>query len=434
MNDQDSKNNETQYPDISHYMDHPPSPLEKPHSIAVVEEIIPLNKTENRDDQTPNPAPPFEKPKSEENKNSPNESSVDQVMDRQVKRGPNKTLLVIATLLFILLAAFGAFIYFQTKKENQVNVAIPNQEMDSDGDLLPDNLEMSTGLNPNVAEFTRCSSGKSCADESVTPDLAQKQNVLIILDSSSSMGLLLDGETKMDTVKKALVNYLTQAENNSEVQIGLAVYGNKGSDSDTDKVISCASAEIVADLGSFTASTANGYLNKIEPLGWSPIGLSLTLSQEVFADKENANNQIIVISDGAENCNTSPVQAAKKLYESPQKIIVNVIGFNVTPSDADSLSEIASAGGGSFQQADSISSLTNIFQTEGESFSELESEDSCTTAYLDTINQCIYETVKILNNYASQNADDSSNTLEIIDTFSKSMYSKLEELRNSIGV
>lgn len=423
-----SDNNEQ--PDISHFMDHPPSPRAKPRAVAIVEEVAPpLSKTENRESQSQSLIPLSEKPKSEEQNNNLNQTMVNPAIDRQVKRGSRRALFVFA-LALILLVIGGVILYFQNQKVNRANVAISNQDQiqDTDGDLLPDTLETAVSLNPNIAEFTRCSSGENCANGPAS--LGQKQNLLIILDASSSMGLLLDGETKMDTAKQALISYLTQAEKYPHLQIGLAVYGNKGSDSEADKVTSCTSAEIVAEIGRLSSSTASNYLNLIEPIGWAPIGQALIQSQEIFADKEADSNHILIISDGAENCNTSPVKAAKNLYDSPQKIVVDVIGFGVTSSDATSLSEIATAGGGSFSQADSISSLTNIFQTKSDNLTKLESESTCNTAYLDTINQCIYETVKTLNNYAAQSAEDSTKTLDVINLFSKDMYDKLEELRN----
>ena len=121
---------------------------------------------------------------------------------------------------------------------------------DSDGDSIPDFVETATGYNPNQDECLLA----SCGQGGVT---AQKQttNILFILDASGSMAETAGSQVKMTAAKNALKNLAASVP--TSVNVGLMVYGYKGSNSTADKQVSCQSIDMFYPLSPMNPSTFN---------------------------------------------------------------------------------------------------------------------------------------------------------------------------------
>ncbi len=247
---------------------------------------------------------------------------------------------------------------------------------DTDSDLFPDFLETSLGLDPNNSEYTRCKSQSSCGAVQLT-DGSSKKNVLIILDASGSMGLTIGGQTRMDAAKAAIKGYVNSVSADKNISLGLMVYGHKGSNSTADKPVSCAGADVVAAIGAVNSSTIDGYLAAIKPTGWTPMGLAITNAQSAFAGKDGQTNEIILVTDGDETCNSNPVGAAGTIRNSSAKVKVNVIGFAVSSSEQSTLNGIASAGGGSFSVAATSEELVRKLNENLENLKKINAQVSC---------------------------------------------------------
>ncbi|WP_255508003.1 VWA domain-containing protein [Lysinibacillus sp. BW-2-10] len=182
-------------------------------------------------------------------------------------------------------------------------------------------------------------------------------NVMVILDASGSMKNYEGNEPRMDAAKKAITSFVKELPENTNV--GLRIYGHKGTGSDSDKALSCSSSELVYPLSTYNAGNFEQALTKVVPSGWTPIGLALNEAQKDLASfkGENNTNIIYLVSDGISTCDDQPVEAAKSLYDSDITPIMNIIGFNVDHAGQKQLQEIATATEGTYQNVSDAQGL-----------------------------------------------------------------------------
>lgn len=312
---------------------------------------------------------------------------------------PKKSLLVwiiagVGLLVFVGLVVGGKMIADQMRRENplkevdvskggKTNLLAPNikedlskYDVDTDGDGFPDFLETSLGLNPNASEYDTCKAQNACSGAQLT-DSSSKKNVMIILDASGSMGLANGGQTRMDAAKAAIKGYVTSVASDPSISLGLMVYGHKGSNSTADKPISCAAAEVVAAIGSVNSSTIDGFLTSIKATGWTPMGLAITNAQAAFAGKDGEKNQIVLVTDGDETCNSNPAGAAGTIHNSSANVTVNVIGFAVSSAEQTTLNAIATAGGGSFSVAATSEELVRKMNENLDNLKKINTQINC---------------------------------------------------------
>jgi hypothetical protein len=319
-------------------------------------------------------------------------------------------ILTISGVIFFLIKQSGSnrdlgeldILSILTGKQKEVDRASDQIKIDSDNDSIPDFVETGAGLDSQTSEITRCQTG-GCADSGKT--VAPTKNTLLIIDSSGSMGINIGGGTKMEQAKQAIKDFVGSVPDNEN--IGLMIYGHKGSNSQSDKNLSCASTEIIAPLGSVKFNTVDGYLGQMNPVGWTPIGLAIEKGMSAFAGKEKQNNQIIIVSDGTETCNTDPAGKAAQAYASLYKIQINVIGFAVAAADQDSLSKISTNGGGSFMTAGSASELMTQFEASHKNNMRYMADADCIVQASDTEYQCFQDVINKVNNYLDPLIDKS---------------------------
>ncbi|MEO4054201.1 VWA domain-containing protein [Solibacillus sp. CAU 1738] len=182
-------------------------------------------------------------------------------------------------------------------------------------------------------------------------------NVVIILDASGSMANMEGSVTRMDAAKTALDEFVKGLP--EDANVGLRIYGHKGTGSSSDKALSCSSSELVYPISKYSAEGFNQALEKSKPSGWTPIELAIAEAQkDLSAFKGDTNTNIIyLVSDGISTCDDDPVQAAKMLYESDITPIVNVIGFNVDHEGQKQLQNIAKATKGTYKHVTDAQSL-----------------------------------------------------------------------------
>jgi hypothetical protein len=88
-------------------------------------------------------------------------------------------------------------------------------------------------------------------------------------------------------------------------------------------------------------------VNKLEPKGSTPlsgaIGLAVTQLREV-----EGSASVVVVSDGKETCEGDPCAAVREALAQGVKMQVHVVGFDVTPEEAEQLQCMAKAGNGKY--------------------------------------------------------------------------------------
>jgi len=310
-----------------------------------------------------------------------------------VKSGRNKLILIIGISVVVISLGIGAFALLKNSKGNGSVSAgsgsgllggspTKKYDKDIDNDGYPDFIEQAVGLDPAVSELTRCTSS-NCANASLQ-DNQKIHNVLIILDGSGSMAAKVGAMARMDAAKAAIKNYVRQSA--ATTKIGFMVYGQAGSNSDKDKAVSCSSASLISPIGGITPANIDSNLLGVKPVGWTPMGYALQQALSQFSGKSGQNNEIILVSDGAESCNTNPVGAAAALKTAGVK--VNIIAFAASFSELSSLQQIASAGGGTYASANSYEELDRKFNEQYENGLKLLDQGKCEGAAFESFTKC----------------------------------------------
>ena len=184
-------------------------------------------------------------------------------------------------------------------------------------------------------------------------------NVEIILDASGSMAQEVNGKVKMNAAKDAINKFVQQLP--KDAKVGIRVYGHKGSNAESDKQLSCSSSDIMYPISNYDSGTFQASLDKIKPTGWTPIGLALNEAKKDLSQFDGATNTNIVylVSDGVSTCEDNPVEAAKSLFSSNIKPIINVIGFDIDNEGQKQLKEIAKATEGIYSSVSDETELSD---------------------------------------------------------------------------
>jgi len=178
-------------------------------------------------------------------------------------------------------------------------------------------------------------------------------HLILAIDASGSMAGKIGGKSKMDIAKSEALNFLKTLQ--QEISVGLVVYGHKGNNKEDGRAESCAAAEMVHGFNANRAKLADS-IKSLKPTGWTPIGGVLDFASDVISKLPNTKDTlapvVYVVSDGEETCDGDPVRAARDLFESGTKTVVNTIGFAIDKKTQAQLEDIAQAGGGAFYLAE----------------------------------------------------------------------------------
>lgn len=271
-----------------------------------------------------------------------------------------------------------------SEKENAVPEILPGLEakyyQDSDGNAIPDFMEIEMGKNPAENDCRTSDCGDAAE---LVKYFEEPHHTLLILDASGSM----KAGGKMSDAKTAIRRYMSQ-KLPANFKTGLMVYGHQGNNSESGKQESCTGIELLAPLGEFKTENSNQILERFEPTGWTPIGASLEKAQEVFKGLENADNAVVLVSDGIETCGGNPVETARRLHESGLKLRIDVVGFGVGSADAARLKEISDAGGGEYINVNTGKELLDYFQKRNEAFGKTVEAFQCQLKNVYQSNNC----------------------------------------------
>ncbi|MDQ0230840.1 VWA domain-containing protein [Metabacillus malikii] len=231
----------------------------------------------------------------------------------------------------------------------------------SESETFEEHYEFAESFNANIeTTVSGTPEGMKLDDGQVVNGVS---NIAILLDASGSMAQKIGGKTKMELAKEAINNFVASMPEGANVS--LRVYGHKGSNSDSDKELSCASTELVYELNAYNEADFKASLDSFRPTGWTPIANAIMESKKDFEKAANdAQNIIYVVSDGIETCDGDPVKAAKELHDSNIKAVVNIIGFDVDSNGQKQLLEVAEAGGGQYETVNSADDFKKVWEKE----------------------------------------------------------------------
>lgn len=243
--------------------------------------------------------------------------------------------------------------------------------VDSDGNVVPDFIEVEEGYDPKRDDCAPEKCGGAAAGESVE-FLAKERNAMLILDSSGSMAAGDDspsGRTKMEAAKESLLKY--SGVSAAVFETGFMVFGHEGDNSAAGKRESCSkAAETLLPMGEVRPESFEGVLDRFRPTGWTPIEGALEEAGRAFAGREDQVNRVVLVTDGIETCGGDPVAAAERLNDSGIELQVDVVGFGVPTDQAGQLRDIALAGGGEYFDARTGADLDSYLSRLSDEYSE----------------------------------------------------------------
>jgi hypothetical protein len=172
----------------------------------------------------------------------------------------------------------------------------------------------------------------------------QPSSFMIILDTSSSMGDLVDGEVKIGIAKDVILDLLDNLPDDSLV--GFRSFGG------------CGSSRLIAPIAALQRNVLKADVQGLQPAGATPLAFAL---EQARSDFEAAPDPklILLVSDGMETCDGDPVAAAKDLLRTGYDLRIHVVGFDITQNAParDQLIEIARSTGGLYYDAQSSEEL-----------------------------------------------------------------------------
>lgn len=184
---------------------------------------------------------------------------------------------------------------------------------------------------------------------------------VIAVDASGSMAGQAGGEVKMQAATDAVTRFVQSLPGKAE--IGLVVFGHKGSNDESGKAVSCAGVETLLPVGPDAAGAVTQALDAVQPTGWTPLATAIKAAGEALAPEAEEGEQVVfIVSDGEETCGGDPVAAARVLHDSGTRAIVNVIGFDLPAEDRAKLTEVAEVGGGVYLDAASGDEVMKALQ------------------------------------------------------------------------
>ncbi|MCK4393449.1 VWA domain-containing protein, partial [Candidatus Bipolaricaulota bacterium] len=175
------------------------------------------------------------------------------------------------------------------------------------------------------------------------------KNILIILDSSSSMEDAFEDSTKIRVAKEVLTELVDIIPD--DALVGLRIFGM------------CKLSRLLLPMGPLERNTLRTQIQAIETGGPTPIAYALEQARKDFADIPDAK-LILLVSDGQETCRGDPVAAARELITAGYELKIHVVGFAVEGGQGarEQLMAIAEASGGIYFDAESREELRSALR------------------------------------------------------------------------
>jgi hypothetical protein len=187
----------------------------------------------------------------------------------------------------------------------------------------------------------------------------QAVNLELILDVSGSMAQVIEtGETRMEAAKRVLREVIGSIPDREGINVGLRIYGHRGDNTEAGQAESCQSSELVVPISGVDKQEVLEAIEGLQPTGWTPLALSLERAGEDFEPAENAENAVILVTDGLETCGGDPCAVAGQLQSADIQMVTHVVGFALAPEEQATLGCIAEQGGGLLLGAVNATELT----------------------------------------------------------------------------
>ena len=158
--------------------------------------------------------------------------------------------------------------------------------------------------------------------------------ILFIFDDSYSMYAPWSSNVKIDVAKRVMGEFLDSLKNLPDLEIALRCYGHQ-TFFKPDR--NCKDTKLEVPF----APVKTNYLKikqriqKLEPMGTTPIAFSLGECAADFTPKDNCRNLVILITDGIEECGGNPCEVSAQLQKKGIFLRPFVIGIGLNVNFAD---------------------------------------------------------------------------------------------------
>ena len=187
----------------------------------------------------------------------------------------------------------------------------------------------------------------------VVTSAASPANIMFVMDASGSMKKDAgNGYSRMDNAKRAIAQMLTDVDASN--RFGLTVYGHR-------KARTCSDIQVVASVGAVDAGFVNEFIQSLEPKGETPIAASVKLAAAAFEQFPDQNNQLVVVTDGIEECGGDVCALADDLARYNVGLKVNVVGFTLNDQQKSLIRCLADKTGGKYYDAQNGEALQTAF-------------------------------------------------------------------------
>ncbi|WP_191089790.1 vWA domain-containing protein [Nesterenkonia ebinurensis] len=256
---------------------------------------------------------------------------------------PTRTL---RALLGTALAALMVATVAPTAQADLTAAALPLSSQDNDG-----------------ADSTEDDAQDTEDSDLPEPDYEEAE-LLLVMDASGSMRHDdAGGQTRIAAAKDALTDVVDSLEDHE--QVGLRIFSGDITDSSLPEA--CEDTHLAVEIGTDNRDELSGAIDEYDAIGaMTPIAYALEQAAEDFSG-ESART-IVLVSDGEENCNPDPCEAAQAIAEQGIDLQIHTVGFNIDQQDSDAanareqLQCIADAGGGDYYDATDAETLTIVLE------------------------------------------------------------------------
>ncbi len=177
---------------------------------------------------------------------------------------------------------------------------------------------------------------------------AAGQQAILVLDASGSMWGQIDGKSKIEMAREAVVGVLESWS--PQDHLGLVVYGHR-------RKGDCGDIEMLIPPGPVNAHAFDAVVAKISPKGKTPLSAAVRMAAEKLKYTEEKAT-VILVSDGRETCDADPCALATELERTGVDFTTHVIGFDIKDETGDAqLRCLAEKTGGAYFSAGDASSL-----------------------------------------------------------------------------
>lgn len=190
----------------------------------------------------------------------------------------------------------------------------------------------------------------------------EDSELILVMDASGSMTAEDAGDTsRIEAARQSLHSVVDSLEDHQ--QVGLRVFAGEVTDSDAPEA--CEDSELAVEIGSDNRSELSEAIDDYDAIG-ARTPLAYALEQAAGDLSEEGNRTIVLVSDGEENCDPDPCEAAEAIAEQGIDMAIHTVGFQIEDEEAaearEQLQCIADAGGGQYHDATDAETLTHTLE------------------------------------------------------------------------